>query len=76
MQNCSIRTGPDGIGAARPSGMENEKSLLDTEDATELPERDALSMVDPSRMGGALIPTIAPGEPTVDQGMPETSTPS
>ena len=41
-------------------GMENEKSLLDSEDATELPERDALSVIDPSRMGGALIPTVVP----------------
>jgi hypothetical protein len=59
--------------------MENEKSLLDDQDAIELPERDALSVIDPSRMGGALIPTIAPGEPvvpTTDQGAPETATPS
>lgn len=55
-------------------GMENEKSLLDSEDATELPERDALSVVDPGRMGGALIPTIAPAEPAeigpTDVGQP------
>ena len=63
MQNCSIPTGLDGIGAARLCGMENEKSLLDSEDATELPERDALSVIDPGRMGGALIPTVAPAEP-------------
>ncbi|HTJ59618.1 MAG TPA: hypothetical protein VL333_00350 [Candidatus Saccharimonadales bacterium] len=56
--------------------MENEKSLLDGEDATELPERDALSVIDPSRMGGALIPTVSPAEPTLDQGMPETRAPS
>ena len=59
--------------------MENEKSVLDEEDATELPERDALSVIDPTRMGGALIPTVAPGEPalpTTDQGAPETSAPS
>ena len=55
--------------------MENEKNLLDEESATELPERDALSVIDPGRMGGALIPAVSP-EPTVDQGMPETSTPS
>jgi len=57
------------------SAMENEKNLLDEESATELPERDALSVIDPGRMGGALIPAVSP-EPTVDQGMPETSTPS
>jgi hypothetical protein len=55
-------------------GMENEKSLLDQEDATELPERDALSVIDPGRMGGALIPTISPAEPAeigpTDVGQP------
>jgi hypothetical protein len=40
--------------------MENEKSVLDEEDATELPERDALSVIDPTRMGGAVIPSISP----------------
>jgi hypothetical protein len=56
------------------SAMENEKSLLDQEDATELPERDALSVIDPSRMGGALIPTVAPTDPAeigpTDVGQP------
>lgn len=55
-------------------GMDNEKSLLDEEDATELPDRDALSVIDPGRMGGALIPTVAPGEPAeigpTDVGQP------
>lgn len=64
------------LGLHARSGMETEKSLLDDEDATELPERDALSVIDPSRMGGALIPTVSPAEPTVDQGMPEASAPS
>ena len=76
MPSCSIPTAPDGIGAARPVGHGNEKSLLDGEDATEPPERDALSVIDPSRMGGALIPTVSPAEPTVDQRMPETRAPS
>jgi hypothetical protein len=62
-------------GLHAPLGMENEKSLLDDEDAIELPERDALSVIDPGRMGGAFIPTVAPAEPTVDE-VPETSTPS
>jgi hypothetical protein len=74
MQNCSIPIGRDGIGAARSFAMENEKSLLDEEDATELPERDALSIIDPSRMGGALVPTVAPVEPAeigpTDVGQP------
>jgi hypothetical protein len=43
--------------------MENEKSVLDDQEASELPERDALSVIDPGRMGDALIPTVAPGEP-------------
>ena len=47
-----------------------------TERMRPLPERDALSVIDPSRMGGALIPTVSPAEPTVDQGMPETRAPS
>jgi len=61
-------------GLHAPLGMENEKSLLDEEDATELPERDALSVIDPSRMGGALIPTVAPADPAeigpTDVGQP------
>ena len=61
-------------GLHAPPGMENEKSLLEDEDATELPERDALSIIDPSRMGGALIPTVAPADPAeigpTDVGQP------
>jgi len=61
-------------GLHAPLGMENEKSLLDEQDATELPERDALSVIDPSRMGGALIPTVAPADPAeigpTDVGQP------
>jgi hypothetical protein len=60
--------------------MENEKSLLDEEDATELPERDALSVIDPTRMGAGLVPSISPAdagpELTTDQGLPEGSAPA
>jgi hypothetical protein len=60
--------------------MENEKqpaTELDDQDATELPEREAMSVIDPGKLlGPSGPPTILPGldEPTTGQGMSETPT--
>ena len=62
-----------------PATMENEKSVLDEEDVTELPDREAMTVLNPTLLGGpelaapALDPT-AVGEATTGQGMSETPT--
>ena len=58
--------------------MKEQKRDLDEQDATELPDREAMSLIDPGRLaGGPLPPIVAPdGAPndqlaTTGQGMVE-----
>ena len=54
--------------------MENEKRLLDQEDITELPDREAMTVLNPTLLGGPEMAGATLDPTAVGEGMSETPT--
>jgi hypothetical protein len=48
--------------------MKEPKSDVDEQDASELPDREAMSILDPGHLVGTMPPIPAPGPATIDGG--------
>jgi hypothetical protein len=52
--------------------LEDDRELVEGEDAADLPEREALSLLDPTKLVGGVMPV--PGSPTTPTNPPPSGT--